>query len=135
MTVRLCSYTLLLHQGLIERAFLAEIDARRAHLPREKQTAAPPGGVFRPHEFLTCSTDHPTADSPVTVEIKNVATGEVSSVTCNYLFGVDGANSAVRRAISGGQSTDGFSTGKIRMLGDATDIVWGVWDGDLYALL
>ncbi|GAA6038259.1 hypothetical protein JCM8097_003909 [Rhodosporidiobolus ruineniae] len=121
------NYTLLLHQGLIERSFLDEIESRRALLPADKKADAPHGGVFRPYEFDTCSTDE-SAEYPVTTEFHHGETGEKFTVKSKYLLGVDGARSLVRRAISGGQPGDGEWQGKIRMLGDASDIIWGVMD-------
>lgn len=119
------SYTLLLHQGLIERAFLDEIQARRAHLPHEKQAPAPHGNVFRPYEFVTCTTDSSSnAEYPVEATIKQTDTNRVHKVRSKYLLGVDGAKSLVRKAISGGQNGDGEWQGKIKMMGDASDIIW-----------
>ncbi|GAA5935296.1 hypothetical protein JCM1841_006699 [Sporobolomyces salmonicolor] len=123
------NYTLLLHQGLIENAFLDEIEARRPHLPADKHSSAPHGNVFRPYEFETCSTDpSPDAEYPVSATFAHVDTKEQFTVRAKYLLGVDGARSLVRKAISGGQPGDGEWQGKIRMLGDASDIIWGVMD-------
>ncbi|BGP57604.1 hypothetical protein JCM8202_000510 [Rhodotorula sphaerocarpa] len=123
------NYTLLLHQGLIERAFLDEIQARRAHLPHEKHAPAPHGNVFRPYEFVTCTTDSSSnAEYPVEATIKQTDTNRVHKVRSKYLLGVDGAKSLVRKAISGGQNGDGEWQGKIKMMGDASDIIWGVMD-------
>ncbi|KAJ3337329.1 hypothetical protein HDU93_001234 [Gonapodya sp. JEL0774] len=121
-------YTLLLHQGLIERAFLDEIEARRKHLPAGKKTPAPHGNVFRPYKFDTCSTDESNSDFPVSATFHHAETGEKFVVRAKYLLGLDGAKSLVRRAISGGQEGDGEWKGKIRMVGDALDIIWGVMD-------
>ncbi|GJN93539.1 hypothetical protein Rhopal_006596-T1 [Rhodotorula paludigena] len=121
-------YTLLLHQGLIERSFLDEIEARRAHLPADKKAPAPHGNVFRPYEFETCSTDASNSQYPVSATFHHADTKEQLTVRAKYLLGVDGARSLVRRAISGGQVGDGEWQGKIRMLGDASDIIWGVMD-------
>ncbi|GAA5973223.1 hypothetical protein JCM11641_006331 [Rhodosporidiobolus odoratus] len=121
------NYTLLLHQGLIERAFLDEIEARRALLPDDVKIPAPHGNVFRPYEFETCSTDE-SQEYPVTTKLRHADTKEEFTVRSKYLLGVDGARSLVRRAISGGQPGDGERQGKIRMLGDASDIIWGVMD-------
>lgn len=121
------SYTLLLHQGLIERSFLDEIESRRAFLPANKKAPAPHGNVFRPYEFETCSTDE-SQEYPVSATFHHGETKEQFTVRAKYLLGVDGAKSLVRRAISGGQVGDGEWQGKIRMLGDASDIIWGVMD-------
>lgn len=124
-----------MHQGLIERAFLDEIQSRRAHLPQEKKSPAPHGNVFRPYNFKTCSTDeagHP--DYPVSAVFEHNDTKQEYTVRAKYLLGVDGARSLVRRAISGGNEGDGEWQGKIRMLGDASDIIWGVMDVSVYVL-
>ncbi|TNY22819.1 phenol 2-monooxygenase [Rhodotorula diobovata] len=121
------NYTLLLHQGLIERSYLDEIEARRAHLPAAKKSPAPHGGVFRPYEFETCSTDE-SQEYSVSATFVHGETKEKFTARAKYLLGVDGARSLVRRAISGGQPGDGEWQGKIRMLGDASDIIWGVMD-------
>lgn len=144
--------SLLLHQGLIERAFLDEIEAvrlslalsspaspadpppslqRRAHLPVSAKSPAPHGGVFRPYEFDTCSTDE-SHEYPVETKFHHADTKEEFTVRSKYLLGVDGARSLVRRAISGGQPGDGEWQGKIKMLGDASDIIWGVMDVEVY---
>ncbi|ORY84725.1 phenol 2-monooxygenase [Leucosporidium creatinivorum] len=123
------NYTLLLHQGLIENAFLDEIENRRAHLPADKLSPAPHGGCFRPYLFETCSSDPSTnAKYPVSATFAHAETKEKYTVRAKYLFGNDGARSLVRRAISGGEVGDGEWQGKIRMLGDATSFVWGVMD-------
>jgi hypothetical protein len=140
--------SLLLHQGLIERSFLDEIESvrsspsllcplfsgltfsslqRRALLPANVKSAAPHGGVFRPYEFDTCSTDE-SQEYPVETKFHHADTKEEFTVRSKYLLGVDGARSLVRRAISGGQPGDGEWQGKIKMLGDASDIIWGVMD-------
>ncbi|GAA6062229.1 hypothetical protein JCM10212_000808 [Sporobolomyces blumeae] len=123
------NYTLLLHQGLIERSFLDEIEARRPYLPSNKQSPAPHGNVFRPYEFETCSTDTSSnSEYPVTATFSHGETKEKFTVKAKYLLGVDGAKSLVRRAVSGGNAGDGEWQGKIKMLGDASDIIWGVMD-------
>lgn len=122
------NYTLLLHQGLIERSFLDEVEARRPYLPSEKQSPAPHGNVFRPYEFETCSTDPSNSEYPVSATFSHGETKEKLNVRAKYLLGVDGARSLVRRAISGGNPGDGEYQGKIKMLGDASDIIWGVMD-------
>ena len=122
-------FTLLLHQGLIERSFLAEIDARRTHLPAAKLVPAPFGGVFRPYSFLTCTSRPEEGGAfPCTTEFEHSETKKRFSVRSKYIIGVDGARSLVRRAISGGQAGDGEWQGGIKMLGDASDIIWGVMD-------
>lgn len=84
--------------------------------------------MFRPYEFVTCSTDTSNSDYPVSATFSHGETKEEFHVRAKYLLGVDGARSLVRRAISGGNPGDGEYQGKIRMLGDASDIIWGVMD-------
>lgn len=105
---------------------------RRAHLPADKKAPAPHGNVFRPYEFETCSTDASNSQYPVSATFHHAETKEQLTVRAKYLLGVDGARSLVRRAISGGQVGDGEWQGKIRMLGDASDIIWGVMDVEVY---
>lgn len=127
------NYTLLLHQGLIERSFLDEVEARRPYLPSSKQSRAPHGNVFRPYEFETCSTDtSSSSEYPVSATFSHGETKEKFTVRAKYLLGVDGARSLVRRAISGGGEGDGEYKGKINMLGDASDIIWGVMDVEVW---
>ncbi|SGZ32377.1 BQ5605_C040g11865 [Microbotryum silenes-dioicae] len=126
------NYTLLLHQGLIENAFLDEIENRRAHLPSDKFVPAPHGGCFRPYLFETCSTDlEANSEYPVSCTMSHADTKEKYTVRAKYLFGNDGARSLVRRAISGGEVGDGEWQGKIRMLGDASEFIWGVMDVEI----
>ncbi|KAL8290074.1 hypothetical protein RQP46_003013 [Phenoliferia psychrophenolica] len=122
-------FTLLLHQGLIENSFIDEIDARRAHLPNDKFIRAPKGGIFRPYEFITCKTDAASNEAyPVECLIEHGETKQSYTIRSKYLLGNDGAMSKVRKAVAGGGPTDGTRTGKIQMLGDTSDIVWGVID-------
>ncbi|SCV71893.1 BQ2448_4587 [Microbotryum intermedium] len=123
------NYTLLLHQGLIENAFLDETELRRALLPADKFIPAPHGGVFRPYTFVDVKTDlTPGISHPVTAVIRNTETNEEFTVKAKYLMGYDGARSSVRKAISGSEATDGGEKGKITMDGDTTNIIWGVMD-------
>lgn len=122
-------FTLLLHQGLIEHSFLDEIEARRRKLPADKIHPTATGGVSRPYLFETCSNDPSTnATYPVSATIINNTTQKKSTVRAKYLLGCDGAKSLVRRAMAGGAVGDGEWSGSIRMLGEASDIVWGVMD-------
>ncbi|KAI5477274.1 phenol 2-monooxygenase [Pseudohyphozyma bogoriensis] len=122
-------FTLLLHQGMIEWSFLDEIEARRRKLPANKVHSSPYGGVNRPFKFKTCSTDASSnASYPVSATIVNAKTDKEHTVRAKYLLGCDGARSLVRRAMAGGKEGDGEWQGDIRMLGEASDIVWGVMD-------
>lgn len=127
------NYTLLLHQGLIEEAFLNEIENRRQYLQPEEMVPAPYGGVFREHKFVSCKTLDPSHDElakeyPVEVVVENVANHQQSTVRSKYLFGLDGARSQVRKCVAGGGDGDGEWKGKITMQGEGTDIIWGVMD-------
>ncbi|TFL03010.1 phenol 2-monooxygenase [Pterulicium gracile] len=148
------NYTLLLHQGRIEHAFLDEIEARRVKAGTSKST--PPGGVQRPFSFKTCRTvgtgstsaasaglgasadgsigagsDPLDATHPVECIIVDGNTKKEYKIRSKYLLGCDGAKSLVRRAIAGGEVGDGEWQGKIQMKGEATDIVWGVIDAEV----
>ena len=95
---------------------------RRTHLPADKAIPAPPGGVFRPYQFITANTDLARGDYPVEATMLNVVTGETVVVYSKYLIGCDGARSGVRKAIAGGGEKDGNTTGKIQMVGEMSDI-------------
>ncbi|KAJ7602434.1 phenol 2-monooxygenase [Roridomyces roridus] len=142
------NYTLLLHQGLIENAFLDEITAvrrveiihpfvliglqRRTVLPNA--TRMPPNGLFRPYLLKDCRTlpadasDPLSGTHPVEAVIEHADSKLQHTVRARYLLGCDGAKSHVRRCIAGGQVGDGEWQGKITMQGEATDIIWGVLD-------
>ncbi|KAJ7122061.1 phenol 2-monooxygenase [Mycena crocata] len=126
------NYTLLLHQGLIEEAFLDEIEARRAVLPDALPT--PPNGIFRPYHLLDCRTlpfnvsDGLSSTHPVECVIQHSDSKVEHTIRSRFLLGCDGAKSHVRRCIAGGQVGDGEWQGAITMQGEATDIIWGVLD-------
>ncbi|KAJ7678679.1 phenol 2-monooxygenase [Mycena rosella] len=126
------NYTLLLHQGLIEHAFLDEIEARRAMLPDALPT--PPSGIFRPYMLRDCRTlpanasDALSGTHPVECVIEHADSKVKHTIRSRYLLGCDGAKSHVRRCIAGGQVGDGEWQGAITMQGEATDIIWGVLD-------
>ncbi|KAF7376641.1 Phenol 2-monooxygenase [Mycena sanguinolenta] len=126
------NYTLLLHQGLIENAFLDEIETRRTLLPDASPT--PRSGLFRPYTLQDCRTlpvntsDPLSRTHPVECVIEHGSSKAKHVIRSRYLLGCDGAKSHVRRCISGGEIGDGEWKGKITMQGEATDIVWGVLD-------
>ncbi|KAJ7680981.1 phenol 2-monooxygenase [Mycena polygramma] len=126
------NYTLLLHQGLIEQAFLSEIEARRNILPYT--IPSPPSGVFRPYTLQDCRTlpanasDPLSETHPVECVIEHGNTKAKHTIRSRYLLGCDGAKSHVRRCIAGGEVGDGEWKGAITMQGEATDIIWGVLD-------
>lgn len=98
---------------------------RRRRLPADKLKAAPLGGVSRPYLFETCSHDPSTnATHPVSATFAHGETKKTHTVRSKYLLGCDGAKSLVRRAMAGGAVGDGEWSGSIRMLGEASDIVW-----------
>jgi len=132
------NYTLLLHQGLIEQAYLSEIQNRRDILQAQNKSisSAPEGGVFRNTSFVSCRTLSPNEDAlaathPVETVLSNSVTKTQHTVRSKYLIGNDGARSQVRKCISGGGEGDGEWKGAIRMEGEATDIVWGVMDANV----
>ncbi|KAK7031527.1 phenol 2-monooxygenase [Favolaschia claudopus] len=124
------NYTLLLHQGLIEEAFLDEIEARRNLLRDPIPT--PRSGIFRPYTLRDCrtlpSSDLLSSTHPVECVIEHGDSKAKHTIRSRYLLGCDGAKSHVRRCISGGEEGDGEWKGLITMQGEATDIVWGVLD-------
>ncbi|KAJ7467058.1 phenol 2-monooxygenase [Mycena latifolia] len=126
------NYTLLLHQGLIEHAFLDEIEARRTVLPDAQPT--PPNGIFRPYLLRNCrilpadASDALSGTHPVECVIEHADSKVKHTIRSRYLLGCDGAKSHVRRCIAGGEVGDGEWQGKITMQGEATDIIWGVLD-------
>lgn len=65
---------------------------------------------------------------PVEATITHAVTKVTHVVRAKYLLGCDGARSRVRKAMAGGGEGDGEYSGKIRMEGAATDIIWGVVD-------
>ncbi|KAJ7233893.1 phenol 2-monooxygenase [Mycena rebaudengoi] len=126
------NYTLLLHQGLIEQAFLDEIQTRRTVLADAQP--APPDGLFRPFMLENCRTipadasDTLSRTHPVESVIQHAETKATHTIRSRYLLGCDGAKSHVRRCIAGGEIGDGEWKGLITMQGEATDIIWGVMD-------
>ena len=146
------NYTLLLHQGLIEGAFLGQIEnvsrtfqvgcdglltlqtsQRRQYLEAEELVPSPQGGLFRNTAFVSCQTFPESHDDlakthPVEVVLENPETRQQWTVRTKYLLGCDGARSRVRKCVAGGGEGDGEWKGKITMQGEATDIIWGVMD-------
>lgn len=74
---------------------------------------------------MTCSVDAASNKTfPVSATFVHGETKAKHTVRAKYLLGCDGARSLVRRAMAGGEVGDGEWSGGIRMLGEATDIVW-----------
>ncbi|KAG9247453.1 FAD binding domain-containing protein [Calycina marina] len=77
-------FTTLLHQGMIERVFIADLEKNGA-------------GVQRPwtiKDFSTCEEVNP--EYPVRVEIKHIDGGATETLKAKYLFSGEGARSSVR---------------------------------------
>jgi 2-polyprenyl-6-methoxyphenol hydroxylase-like FAD-dependent oxidoreductase len=110
--------TLGLQQGMIEEAFLRDLDRNDLR-------------VHRPYSFKSFSLPENVTDStegyPVTVELtKGPSTeggndgGEVVSINCKYLVGCDGGRSAVRQLL--------MDKHGVVMTGEYVDTLWGALD-------
>jgi len=98
-------FTTLLHQGLIERVFIKDIEANGGSIQRSTAICG----------FKTDSTD---PVYPVEVTVKNVDTEKTETVRAKYLFSGEGARSFVREQL------------KIPLIHkDPIAHVWGVMDG------
>ncbi|KAJ7452034.1 hypothetical protein B0H11DRAFT_1927476 [Mycena galericulata] len=124
------NYTLLLHQGLIENAFLD----RRAVQPETFPMRTPPNGLFRPFLLQDCRTlpidasDTLSSTHPVESVIQHADSKVTHTIRSRHLLGCDGAKSQVRLCIAGGQVGDGEWQGKYTMQGEETDIILSVLD-------
>lgn len=111
-------YTLVLHQGIIEREILDEISAR-----------VPNSQVLRPCEYISCRNlsnplnddDHCThknrLEYPIEAIIK-LEDGTEKLIRTKYLLGCDGAKSTVRKSLND----------RIKLEGAGPHAVWGVMD-------
>ena len=98
-------FTTLLHQGLIERVFIKDLEENGLT-------------VQRPWTITGFDNDGIKRTYPVTVEIQHVETQEKETVRAKYLFGGEGAKSFVRQELG------------IKMhYRDPISHVWGVMDG------
>jgi 2-polyprenyl-6-methoxyphenol hydroxylase-like FAD-dependent oxidoreductase len=98
-------YTALLHQGLIERVLIEDV---------EKNGTT----IQRPWTITGFETNHRNAEYPVEVELKNLDSNVTETVRAKYLFSGEGARSFVREKLGVG----------IRHK-DPISHVWGVMDG------
>jgi len=98
-------FTTLLHQGLIERVFIKDIEANG-------------GTIQRPWSITGFKNDGKDPKYPVEVSIKNVDSNATETVRAKYLFGGEGARSFVREQLG------------IKVIHkDPIAHVWGVMDG------
>lgn len=98
-------YTALLHQGLIERVLIEDLEKNGTR-------------VQRPWTITRFETNHANPDYPVEVDLKNLDSNVTDTVRAKYLFSGEGARSFVRDQL-------GIN---IRHK-DPISHVWGVMDG------
>ena len=98
-------FTALLHQGLIERVFIEDLEKNGNH-------------VQRPWTISRFETNHADQDYPVEVDLKNLDSNVTDTVRAKYLFSGEGAKSFVREQL------------KVQIRHkDPISHVWGVMDG------
>lgn len=98
-------FTTLLHQGMIERVFIADLQKNKVE-------------IQRPWTITGFKNDGAEADYPVEVSIAHVDDGRKETVRAKYLFGGEGARSFVRETLG------------IKITHkDPIAHVWGVMDG------
>jgi 2-polyprenyl-6-methoxyphenol hydroxylase-like FAD-dependent oxidoreductase len=98
-------FTTLLHQGLIERVFIEDIEKHGTR-------------IDRPWTIVDFHTDSKNSQYPVEVVLKHVNRDEKETVRCKYLFSGEGARSFVREKL-----------GINIHYKDPIAHVWGVMDG------
>jgi 2-polyprenyl-6-methoxyphenol hydroxylase-like FAD-dependent oxidoreductase len=98
-------FTTLLHQGLIERVFIEDIQKNGTE-------------IDRPWTITGFKNDGKDPEYPVEVSLKHVNGEKADTVRCKYLFSGEGARSFVREQLGV----------KIRYF-DEIAHVWGVMDG------
>jgi 2-polyprenyl-6-methoxyphenol hydroxylase-like FAD-dependent oxidoreductase len=98
-------YTALLHQGLIERVLIEDIEKNNTK-------------VQRPWTITRFETNHKNPEYPVEVDLKNLDSNVTDTVRAKYLFSGEGARSFVREQLGV----------QIRHK-DPISYVWGVMDG------
>ncbi|KAF2842402.1 hypothetical protein M501DRAFT_926935 [Patellaria atrata CBS 101060] len=98
-------FTTLLHQGLIERIFIEDIQKHG-------------GNIHRPWTITGFCNDGKDKTYPVEVSLKHVERGEIEKVRTKYLFSGEGARSFVREKLGIKISHK-----------DPISHVWGVMDG------
>jgi 2-polyprenyl-6-methoxyphenol hydroxylase-like FAD-dependent oxidoreductase len=102
------AYTLGVQQGLIERAFLRDMDRHGLR-------------ITRPWQFVNFELQTSAGyQSPVSITLKNVKTEEERVVRAKYMIGCDGGRSAVRNVMSRDYG--------VEMKGDWVDTLWGAID-------
>lgn len=99
-------FTTLLHQGLIERVFIADLQKNRVQIQRPWTIKA----------FKTDATSDPVY--PVEVDLEHIDGTEKETVRAKYLFSGEGARSFVREQLKIGIKHK-----------DPIAHVWGVMDG------
>lgn len=100
-------YTLGVQQGLIEKAFLRDMDRHNLK-------------VTRPYRFESFKYDPEAKSHPITVTLVNDALQSKRTVRTEYLIGTDGGRSAVRQCMSQNHG--------ITFDGDWVDTLWGAID-------
>jgi 2-polyprenyl-6-methoxyphenol hydroxylase-like FAD-dependent oxidoreductase len=98
-------YTALLHQGLIERVLIEDLNKNGTTL-------------HRPWTITRFETNHKNPEYPVEVDLKNLDSNVTDTVRAKYLFSGEGARSFVREQLGV----------QIRHK-DPISHVWGVMDG------
>lgn len=99
-------FTTLLHQGLIERVFIADLEKNRVTIQRP----------WTINDFRSDEREDP--DYPVLVELGHVDGTQKQTLRAKYLFGGEGARSFVRQKLNIGIQHK-----------DPIAYVWGVMDG------
>ncbi|KAG0148048.1 hypothetical protein CROQUDRAFT_42017 [Cronartium quercuum f. sp. fusiforme G11] len=117
-------YTLLIHQGMIERELMREISSRMAHshhpLHNSSSGGGPEtGGVDRPARFVRCRVldGSEAGDYPVECVIERDGVEEM--MRSKYVIGCDGARSSVRKSIG---------KDRVELSGRESEACWGVMD-------
>lgn len=113
-------YTLLIHQGIIEREMMREISSRMVHnhysaIAEPTHLAA--GGVERRTRFVSHQILKDGGEYPVESIIER--DGKQETVRSKYLIGSDGARSTVRKSIG---------KDRVALAGKESDVCWGVMD-------
>lgn len=85
-------FTALLHQGLIERVFIGDLEKHGV-------------GIQRPWTIKGFQNDGKDQDYPVEVQLQKVDSEEKETVRAKYLFSGEGARSFVREQLGIGIST------------------------------
>ncbi len=100
-------YTLGVQQGLIERAYLRDMERHGLR-------------VTRPFGFKEFTYDPSLGSHPITVTLQHESTGEQRTLRTEYLVGADGGRSAVRHCMTAKHG--------VTFDGDWVDTLWGAID-------